>query len=230
MAKVNPKQQTNRSKYKVILLAANVIVIAALATTSVFFFKQYDNLKKDQSLTTEQRNQQTIDEINKVYQLPKDETPTIAVVTDEQKFKDQYPVFTDVKKDDVLLIYRDASLAVLYRPSDKKILATPTVKIPLGIQLIGQDEAKLAAVENTLNEKVSEDAKVIAKTDGTTPQVGITVVDVNGKKSEAAKQLAELLGGTVGKLPAGESANEGVDIVILVGSADTSSSVETPQP
>lgn len=225
MAKPVPKA-ASRSKAKIILLVLNIVVIAGLVATSAYFFKRYDNLKKEQSLTTEQRNEKTIAQINKVYQLPKGETPTFAVVTDEQKFKEQYPVFTDVKKDDVLLIYRDASLAVLYRPGENRVIATPTVKIPLGIQLIGQDSTAVAAVEKTLKEKVAGDAQVIAKTQGNTPQSTTIVVDVNGKKTDAAQQLAELLGGTVGKLPAGETANEGVDIVIVVGSSTEADSIQ----
>jgi hypothetical protein len=44
----------------------------------------------------------------------------------------------------------------------------------------------------------------------------LTVVDVSGQNAESAKQIAQELGGTVGSLPAGETAPAGSTIVVFV--------------
>ena len=44
----------------------------------------------------------------------------------------------------------------------------------------------------------------------------LTVVDVAGNSGDLAKQLAELLGGSVGSLPNGETAPSGANIVVYV--------------
>ena len=44
----------------------------------------------------------------------------------------------------------------------------------------------------------------------------LTVVDVSGQNADSAKQIAQELGGTVGSLPAGETAPAGSTIVVFV--------------
>lgn len=65
--------------------------------------------------------QQVIAEVGKTVDLPKDEIPTVATVSDPSKLKDQ-PFFAEAQLGDKVLIYAQAKRAILYRPSTHKII------------------------------------------------------------------------------------------------------------
>lgn len=67
-------------------------------------------------------------EVGKLIDLPKDEKPTVATVTDIDKVKDQ-PFFKNAKNGDKVLIYTNAKKAILYRPSEKRIIEVGAVNL-----------------------------------------------------------------------------------------------------
>jgi len=69
-----------------------------------------------------------IAEVGKLIALPQDERPTIATVTEVDKIKDQ-PFFANAQNGDKVLIYTNAKKAILYRPSEKKIIEVGAVNI-----------------------------------------------------------------------------------------------------
>jgi hypothetical protein len=69
-----------------------------------------------------------VTEVGKLISLPADETPTVATVTDVEKLKDQ-PFFANAQNDDKVLIYTNAKKAILYRPSEKRIIEVGAVNI-----------------------------------------------------------------------------------------------------
>ena len=76
--------------------------------------------------------QTIISEVGKIIELPKDEIPTLATVTEADKVKEQ-PFFQNAENGDKVLIYANARKAYLYRPSAKKI-------IEVGVINIGQNQ------------------------------------------------------------------------------------------
>ena len=223
MAKTLPPSPAKKqSKLKLGLLIGNAALLVVLAVTSGYFFRQYHNLQNDQKLTDEQRTQKRVDEVAKVYSLPGDEKPVFAIVSDEAKFREQYKVFDMGIKDDYLLLYQKAGLAVLYRPSDKKVIKTAqlTVKKEINVQMLGTTD-QITAAEKTLAEKISSGLKVTNRDSPVSTYSAITVVDVAGTQGDAAKQIAEAIGGTVGTLPTGETAATGADIVIVLATPAT---------
>lgn len=67
-------------------------------------------------------------EVGKLIELPADENPTVATVTDVEKVKEQ-PFFANAKNGDKVLIYTNARKAILYRPSEKRIIEVGAVNI-----------------------------------------------------------------------------------------------------
>jgi len=67
-------------------------------------------------------------EVGKLIELPADEKPTVATVTDLEKVKDQ-PFFRNAKNGDKVLIYTNARKAILYRSSEKRIIEVGAVNI-----------------------------------------------------------------------------------------------------
>ena len=64
--------------------------------------------------------------VAKQVDVPKDETPSIATVTDVNLLQDQ-EFFKQAKNGDKLLIYEKKKIVILYRPSEDKVIAQAPV-------------------------------------------------------------------------------------------------------
>jgi len=79
--------------------------------------------------------------------LPKDETPTVATVTNVSQLENQ-PFFAKARNGDKVLIYAQAKKAVLYRPISGEIVEVSPVEIVSG-DASGSTEASVSAAFNT---------------------------------------------------------------------------------
>lgn len=204
---------------KTILRTINVLIILALAGAAGYYYRQYDDLKNSTPEKLQQaQTDQYINEVGKLYSLPQNEKPDVATVKDKEALKKQYPFFDQAENGDVVLIYKDAKLAILYRPTTKQLIKVGPVNIESGVtvRVLGK-EADRAAVEKALNDNQLS----FSKADPKTAVVGITVVDVKGTNGEQAKKLAEIVGGKVGTLPVGEDKPSDVDLLVFVGPTAT---------
>ena len=109
----------NSKKYVgyVILL----LLLASSVGSNVYLYRQWDELKRDPQLQAQRETQATLEKIGRLMVLPKEEAPTIATVSDPEKLKDQ-AFFAHAAQGDVVLLYAQARKAVLYRPSEDKIV------------------------------------------------------------------------------------------------------------
>lgn len=76
----------------------------------------------------QESTQSIIDEVGKLYTLPANESPTVATVQDKSKLGDQ-EFFKDAQNNDVLVVYEKSGLAILYRPSEKKLVKVGPINI-----------------------------------------------------------------------------------------------------
>ena len=210
------------SKVRTILMVANVVALIGFAGTSVYFFTKYRNEKEQNGLTSEQKNKKLVEEINKVYDLPEEE-PVVAVVTDPEEFKKQYTAFDNAVSGDYLLFFRKARLNVLYRQSEKKVVKTADVIVPITVEIIGSDSA-MAKAEESLKEFGTQITVVKTKTDGITQNFVFDVdSDQKAETDSIAKQLSYEVGTT---LPAGFTAGAQTEIVVAVSGGSTENSTE----
>ncbi|HMT56225.1 MAG TPA: hypothetical protein PKD20_05125, partial [Candidatus Saccharibacteria bacterium] len=210
------------SKVRTILMVANVVALIGFAGTSVYFFTKYRNEKEQNGLTSEQKNKKLVEEINKVYDLPEEE-PVVAVVTDPEEFKKQYTAFDNAVSGDYLLFFRKARLNVLYRQSEKKVVKTADVIVPITVEIIGSDSA-MAKAEESLKEFGTQITVVKTKTDGITQNFVFDVdSDQKAETDSIAKQLSYEVGTT---LPAGFTAGAQTEIVVAVSGGSTAGSNE----
>lgn len=68
-------------------------------------------------------------ELSKFLELPADDTPTLATVSDVEKVKDQ-TFFKNAQNGDKVLLYSKAGKAILYRPSTKKLIEVAPINTP----------------------------------------------------------------------------------------------------
>lgn len=115
-------------KNKKLYLAVVVILIALLP--SLYFYNQYKKTQKilDTLPKSVDETRKLLDNVGKLIELPKDEDPLIATVSDKEKLKNQ-PFFQIAENGDKVLIYSKAKKAILYRPSSNMIIDVVPVNI-----------------------------------------------------------------------------------------------------
>jgi hypothetical protein len=194
------------------LIVANIVILLGLAgSTGYLFFKNRD-LNDQITLTTEEKNKRLIDEINKVFDLPEEE-PVVAIVTDVEEFKKQYSTFDNAETGDYLLFFRKARLNVLYRQSEKRVVKTANVVVPISVELVGTQVAIDEATKklSQFGDQISITSKVV---DGITQSF---VFDVDADQSAEAQSIADLLKYEIGStLPSSITPADQTEIVIAV--------------
>lgn len=217
---MEPKAKSGgASTQKIIYIIAGILLVG-LAAAAVYFYIQYQNIKKNPNQVAKAETEALVAQVSKLIDLPKDETPTIATVLDKEKLKDQ-PFFAGAENGDKILIFTKAKKAIIFRPSQNRLINVGPIaldqkaQVTIGLVNAGGD---MAGVEKKLNEKFSGGINITSKTDAKNKRNidKTTVVDLSGSNAEAAKQIAQELGGEVGEMPAGEPKPENVAIVIFV--------------
>lgn len=207
------------------LLILNIVALLGLGASTTYFFTKYQDEKEQNSLTTEQKNERLVSEINKVFDLP-EETPVVAVVTDPGEFKKQYTTFDNAESGDYLLFFRKARLNVLYRQSEKRVVKTATVVVPIGVELVGSAEA-IAKAEQTLAEFGNQIQITKTVKEGVTQSF---VFDLDDDQKEQAASIAKQLGIDVGTtLPSAITPADQIEIVVAVSSTTSSAPADTAQ-
>jgi hypothetical protein len=99
-----------------------IIVLAAIAFP-VYFYIQSKSVNKKQQSEQVFGNQTDLllEKVSAFIELPKDESPAIATVSDKSKLESQ-AFFANAQNGDKVLIYAKAKKAILYRPSTNKVI------------------------------------------------------------------------------------------------------------
>lgn len=123
-------QKTVKSKKRrnLVLIIVLVVLILGLAGTATYFFTEYNKIRNNPELVTQQETDDLIKKVGLIITLPADETPTIASVEDKSKLSGQ-AFFVNAENGDKLLIYTKAQKAIIYRPSTNKIINVGPVSI-----------------------------------------------------------------------------------------------------
>lgn len=213
----NEKPKEGISKVLIIVSIAVVVLLGGAAT---YFFIQYQGIKKNPSQVAQAELNRITKAVGQLITLPKDETPTLATIKDQDKLKDQ-TFFARSKNGDVILIYTKAKKAIIFREKENRIINVGPISIdqqngtPVAIVKAG---GNVDEVTKKINDKfagsVTVATTVDAKNSGNVK--GLTVVDVAGNNGDLAKQIADTIGGSVGSLPSGETAPAGANLVIYV--------------
>lgn len=219
-------------KIKPALIVKLTVALLLLLTvsTTVYFYYQYTKIKTSNTNEIEI----LLTELSKHIQLP-NEIPTLATVTDKTKLQDQ-PFFQNSQDGDKLIIFPQASKAILYRPSTKKIIdmsnlsiATPKTDTPTSVQPTPTTGQKIqlalynGSTETGLAAKVEKEIfsgidylKVTTKEDAKNTYQQSLVIDISGKYSKIAETLAQSLSAKISSLPPDEK-KPASDILIILG-------------
>lgn len=112
--------EEKKKKSPVILIVAVVLILAGVVGT-YYFYTKYNELKNDPTIVATEELETITSKVGELMELPTDETPSLATVEDKDALANQ-EFFNTSENGDKLLIYTNAKLAILYRPSTKKII------------------------------------------------------------------------------------------------------------
>lgn len=215
-------------------------ILFLLAVGAACYF--YYQTKNPEKLSEEKEKEDLVQELSQYLELPTDEAPTLATVTDREKLADQ-PFFLRAENGDKVLIYSQSGKAILYRPDTKKVIDMTTADVQRPVENPEATEAQASESTEPEEPVVRQDLTVTILNGGTQAGVitttenkikeslqnyiiekkvsatrsnyqGVTVVDRTGGNTERAQELATLLGGKVGALPEGETATSNIAIII----------------
>ena len=113
-----------KSKKHIVLIVLVVIALAA----ALYFFNEYSKLTQDPNAANQQKIEAVVAKAEKLIDLPKDELPTLATVSDTEALSDQ-PFFVNAKEGDQVLLYTNARKAYLYSPSRNIIVEVASLNI-----------------------------------------------------------------------------------------------------
>jgi hypothetical protein len=116
--------RASRRKEQAPLLVMGALLVLALGVAGYFYY-QYSHTSQ---VAEANEIKSLVEKLGKVISLPQNEAPTLATVTNKEKLDNQ-PFFQKAENGDKILIYSDASQAILYRPSTGKIIDMTTVNV-----------------------------------------------------------------------------------------------------
>lgn len=100
-------------KKKRILILAITIVFLAIVVGLIFFFVRRNRSAVSEQQTSTAPPSEIVQKVGQLIELPSDEEPSVAIVKDVEKLKDQ-EIFRKAKNGNYLLIYVKARRAYLY--------------------------------------------------------------------------------------------------------------------
>ena len=217
----------------------SAVAIVAVIGGAAFFLTQNSVSRSaagNTVLGAQTERDDLVAKVGQLMELPGGEQPTVATVSDVSKLQGQ-KFFEHAKNGDKVLLYQNAKEAILYDPDANKIVqvsaivapenqarqaasssavpAASPVKVALyngttipGLTKTVQEQLKQAAKNVTVTSRENASSSAYTKT---------LVIDLTGSHQADAEQLAGILKGTVGSLPAGEVKPEGADVLVILG-------------
>lgn len=209
-------------------ITASLLVVVGLVVSTVYFYNEYQKVKKTPGLIVKEEIKLVTNSIRRFMELPANEEPTLATITDINKLNGQ-EFFKNAINGDKILIYTKAAKAILYRPSTNKVIEfAPLVLTPQSDVTSQEKPATIAIYNGTKTvglageyEKKLKDVSglsVVVKDNATKNDYLETIVVVlDSTYKEVAAKVSQLVGGRVVEaLPEGEVAPQ-AGLLIIVG-------------
>ena len=113
-------------RYLAIGLVVLAVIIGLLVWQTIDA-KQDAKKLSDPKNFNQRANADLIKDVENILVVPQNEQPQIADVTDKDKLKER-PFFAAAENGDKVLLYQESSYAVIYRPSEKKIVNVASIE------------------------------------------------------------------------------------------------------
>ncbi len=136
-----------------VVLVLGMLLCIALAIAGYFYYQYRHSAQVADAKEIADLSQ----EIGQFMILPEGETPTLATVTDREKLAEQ-PFFQKAENGDKVLIYSQNGRAILYRPSQKKIVDVTSVNVNTPAPVVPESLAPASPAPAPAPEIVAQEA------------------------------------------------------------------------
>lgn len=141
------------------------LLLLTMAGVAIYFYFQY---RQTPEVAQKREIQLLVKAVADLTDLPKDEVPTLATITNKNKLDNQ-PFFQRAENGDKILIYRSVSRAFLYRPSTRKLVDITTINIETEKPTsIPQESASLIPPTTPSSQPAETESPVGTSSDDTT--------------------------------------------------------------
>jgi len=247
-----------REKRKMSLHPSTIVLLMLLVIATGVAGYFYYQSKHAAQIADSKEIEELTKTIGQFVELPADETPTLATVTDREKLADQ-TFFLKAENGDKVLIYSNSGKAILYRPSTKKIVDMTSVNVnqptqeatpqsqaeatppaqpaeeaaPAVVRVALLNGSQTVGITNVVENQlkgIMANAAVVSKDNAKkNDYVKTIVVDITGKNGESAAKIAQSFQGEVGSLPAGEVAPSDADVLVIIASNEPPTPAPAPE-
>ncbi len=234
VGKKNVQAKSGKPKKKLFFIFILILAIGG-TITSLYYFKQYHDLKANPNLEAQKETESLVSALGKLMELPSDEIPTVATVLDKEKLKDQ-SFFDKAENGDKLLAYTKAKQAILYRPSTNKIInIAPIIDQNEDVKQEEPESVaptpanlKIAYYNGTETNGLAGKSEKVVKNAYPSYETSVVsnaskkdyketlVIDLTGEHQTEVSALAQILGGKVSDLPEGED-RPNADVLVISG-------------
>lgn len=195
------------SKYKKgILIGLGILVAGAIGGTGFYYFRQYQHaqvLLHNPTAAAQEEIRALTEKVGRHIQLPGNETPTVATVSDTSKLAGQ-PFFAKAETGDRVLIFTQTGKAILYRPEIDKIIEVAPVNLQPDVAGTSTASAQLLTATLAIYNSTSTAGLASVaekKIKALTEQIQVTS-KANSKKDNYAKTMVIVLNQNAGSLGA----------------------------
>lgn len=105
----------------------SAVVVLVILAGGFTLLGRYTVYMQHPELSSQEKANTILTKVSQLIQLPQNETPSMAVITDASAAKAQQPFVANAVNNDVLIVYPNAGLAILYRPTANKLIAVGPV-------------------------------------------------------------------------------------------------------
>lgn len=154
-ADVEAAAERKRRMTTVALRALGVLVVTGSLGTAAYFYSEYK--KVTEIRTPEAELESLVADISEHFELPLNETPTLATVTDREKLSGQ-EFFAASQNGDKVLLYQEGRKAILYRPSTGKIVNVAPIGVQAPAEPVAEEPATVAGAETATEPAPAEPA------------------------------------------------------------------------
>lgn len=218
---------------RILIIAVFILCFA----TAGYFFYQYQKVQQqlaNPTLFAQSETQKLLDKLSKIIELPENETPTVATISDRERLQNQ-PFFAKAKNGDKLIIYTNAKKAIIFDPLANKIIdvapvnigtasATPSASISPNQQTLkfvlynGTTKSGLTLEYEQILKKAVVNSQIIDRDNAKkTDYEKSVLIDLTGTKAKDLEYLSKQLGIAAGQFPEGETKPSDADFLILLG-------------
>jgi predicted negative regulator of RcsB-dependent stress response len=132
------KEATEKPKKRIMKFNKSYVLILLLVALLVgggyLGYRKYDSVQKENQRLRDPQESARLEinrvkgEVAKLIDVPQDEDPTVASVTDAAQLTNQQ-FYAKAQNGDKVLLYGKARKAILYRPSENKIIEVATLNL-----------------------------------------------------------------------------------------------------